>query len=135
MRSKFGLASAVSLLAALCVGCSGSTSWDEASSKVGETAEVCGPLVSYHHAPKETGDPTFLNLGADYDDPTRFTIVVWDSGTEVTDMLEGLSTDGLKTCATGEVSLYEEEVAQIELTSASDLSFPELDEVDGPDPY
>lgn len=134
MRLGVGRLFVASVLVAACAGCgSNTTQWDEASSKVGETTEVCGPIVSYHHAPDAEGDPTFLNIGGDYDDPSRFTIVFWNQGKRVVNLLDDISAEGRTACATGEVSLYED-VPQIELGSISDLNIPELEEVDGPDP-
>lgn len=133
MRLGFGRVAAAFVLVVASAGCaSDSTRWDEAFSKVGETAEVCGPIVSYHHAPDAKGDPTFVNIGGDFDDPSRFTIVFWNQGTSVVRLLDGVSAEGRTACASGEVSLYED-VPQIELSSLKDLSIPEL-EKDGPDP-
>lgn len=134
MRLGFGRVAVASVLVVACAGCaSKTTQWDEASSKVGETAEVCGPVVSYHHAPDAKGDPTFVNIGGNLDDPSRFTIVFWNQGTSVVRLLDDVSAEGRTACATGEVSLYKD-VPQIELSSLSDLSIPGLEEVDGPDP-
>lgn len=50
----------------------------------------------------------FLNIGRDYPDPARFTIVLWDVGG-----VESLPA-GTTLCATGPISMYNG-VAQIEL--------------------
>ena len=129
MRLKWASASALTVIAALCVGCSssGSTSWDEAKSVVGETTTVCGPLASARY--DASSRATFLNIGVDYPDPDRFTIVMWDLSPEDPAALDDPPI-GLETCGTGLVSLYRG-VVQIELSSTSGLSFPTLDD-DGP---
>ncbi len=83
---------------------SGGLPWDAAGNHVGTTQRVCGPLVTT----RSDGDDVFLNLGRDYPDPARFTIVLWDIG-----QVESLPA-GTTICATGTISLYNG-VAQIEL--------------------
>ena len=48
----------------------------EASKHVGETATVCGTVVSAHYAPRSRGQPTFLDLGHAYPNED-FTAVIW----------------------------------------------------------
>jgi hypothetical protein len=57
--------------------CSGAISWNAALSHIGETLTVEGPVVSAHYASDSNGKPTFLNVGKDYPDPGRFTVVIW----------------------------------------------------------
>jgi hypothetical protein len=48
----------------------------EAKDHVGETATVCGSVVSTHYAPGTKGQPTFLNLDKPY--PIHiFTVLIW----------------------------------------------------------
>lgn len=82
----------------------GGLSWDAAASHIGTEQRICGPLVST----RSDNDDVFLNLGRDYPDPARFTIVIWDVGG-----VEHLPT-GTELCATGTVSSYNG-VVQIEL--------------------
>ena len=112
------------------VGCSSgsTTTWDDAVSVVGESATVCGPLVSARY--DSSSRATFLNLGEDYPDPDRFTIVVWGSSPQGSALLDDPPV-GLETCGSGEVSLYQG-VAQIEMSSTSGLSFPGLEQDDRP---
>jgi len=53
--------------------------WDEAMAHVGETLTVCGPVMGTHFAQSSNGKPTFLNVGAAYPDPQRFTVLIWGS--------------------------------------------------------
>ncbi|MBK0421124.1 hypothetical protein JD292_03390 [Leucobacter sp. CSA2] len=82
----------------------GGLSWDVAAGFLGAEQRVCGPLVST----RTDNDDVFLNLGRDYPDPARFTIVLWDVGG-----VEPLPT-GTEVCATGTISSYNG-VMQIEL--------------------
>jgi hypothetical protein len=50
----------------------------EAKDHFGETATVCGNVVSTHYAARSKGSPTFLNLDEPY--PKQiFTILIWGS--------------------------------------------------------
>lgn len=85
----------------------GGVSWSEATNYVGMTQRVCGPLRNTG----SSGDDVFLNLGREYPDPERFTIVLWDIGA-----IEPLSP-GTTLCASGEITIYEG-VGQMQLRSA-----------------
>jgi len=89
---------------------SGGIAWRDAAHKVGTNQRICGPLVSI----RNSNDDVFLNLGYDYPDPGRFTIVIWDIGA-----LEPIPS-GTTVCTTGVISLFDG-VLQIELRSASDV--------------
>ena len=58
---------------------SDSISWDKAGDYVGKLVTVCGPVMGSHFAKSTNGQPTFLNLGKDYPDPTRFAVLIWGS--------------------------------------------------------
>lgn len=51
--------------------------WDDAKSYIGEFKKVCGPVVDSHYASSSNGQPTFINVGKEYPDPDRFTVVIW----------------------------------------------------------
>jgi hypothetical protein len=53
-------------------------SWDEAKSHTGEYVTVCGPVEGAHYAQESNGKPTFLNMGADYPDEERVSVLIWD---------------------------------------------------------
>ena len=84
----------------------GGIAWDEAANYAGTTQRVCGPLAGSG----TSDDDVFLNLGHDYPDPERFTIVIWDIGS-----VEPIAI-GATVCTSGEIVLYKG-VAQIELES------------------
>ena len=76
----------------------------EAKDHVGETAVVCGDVVTTRYAVSSKGRPTFLNLDRTYPDQI-FTIVIWGNnrakfGTPETDY------KGKHVCATGEITEY-----------------------------
>lgn len=83
-------------------------SWDESRNFVGESRRVCGPLAGSG----SDKDDFFLNLGRDYPDPDRFTIVLWDVG--------GVDMPAIGTtlCVRGDITKYNG-VTQIEVRSAS----------------
>jgi hypothetical protein len=80
--------------------------WDQAIEHVGTRQRVCGPLAGIG----TDSDDVFLNIGRDFPDPGRFTIVLWDVG--------GVEPvpPGTLLCATGVVTDFEG-VAQIQLRS------------------
>lgn len=51
--------------------------WNEAKYYIGEYMTVCGPVIDSHYASTSSGQPTFLNIGKDYPDLDRFTVVIW----------------------------------------------------------
>ena len=74
------------ILAALVVGVLWATqvqaqktlSTAEARDHIGETATVCGEVVSTHFAARSRGTPTFLNLDKPYPNQV-FTVLIWGS--------------------------------------------------------
>jgi DNA/RNA endonuclease YhcR with UshA esterase domain len=76
----------------------------EAKDHVGETATVCGNVVSTQYAASTKGQPTFLNLDKPYPNQV-FTLVIWGSnrskfGTAETDY------KGKRICVTGKITEY-----------------------------
>ncbi len=52
-------------------------SWNDAHRFVGQTKTVCGNVVRTTFAENTTGQPTYLDLGRAYPDPSRLSIVIW----------------------------------------------------------
>ena len=92
----------------------GGIAWSDAQRHVGTVQRVCGPLAGIG----SSTDDVFLNIGRDYPDPDRFTIVIWDIGG-----VEPVAA-GTTVCTTGQVTLYEG-VPQIQLRSTSDVELYE----------
>jgi hypothetical protein len=84
--------------------------WNEAGRYVGTRQRVCGPLSGIGRS----ADDVFLNIGRNYPDPQRFTIVLWDVG-DVRPIPAGATL-----CASGPITSYKG-VAQIELRSAGEV--------------
>jgi len=57
----------------------GAISWDKAKDYIGERTTVYGPVIGATYASSTKGQPTFLNVGENYPDPTRFTVLIWGS--------------------------------------------------------
>ena len=53
-------------------------SWQNALAHVGESVTIVGPVAGTAYARSSNGSPTFLNIGVDYPDNGRFTVVIWD---------------------------------------------------------
>jgi hypothetical protein len=64
-------------LTTLSLTCKGAVGWNRAASFVGRVATVSGRVAGTKYASSSNGSPTFLNVGVDYPDPNRFTIVIW----------------------------------------------------------
>lgn len=100
--------------------CSGSISWEEAESHVGEEATVEGPVVSTRYAYESEGAPTFLNIGRTFPDPERFTVVIWEDDRDNFDFSPESEYDGETLCVSGVVNSYEG-VPQIEVSVPDQL--------------
>ena len=72
-----GVGGAASAPLAASASCAGAISWDKASRYIGRTATVRGRVAGTRYASSSNGAPTFLNLGVDYPNPRRFTVVIW----------------------------------------------------------
>lgn len=91
------------VLCALMSGCgSNVVQWDEADDRVGDTVEVCGPIMSVRHITTAGRDVSFVNVGVDYPDPDRFTFVVFGRNLGDESDVEG----AVIACAEGEISWY-----------------------------
>jgi micrococcal nuclease len=77
----------------------------EAKDHIGETATVCGKVVSARFAKDSKGQPTFLNLDEPYPNHI-FTIVIWGSDKEkFGDILAKYSVKNV--CVTGKITSYQ----------------------------
>lgn len=54
-----------------------SISWEDAIDHIGEKAIVRGPLKSVVYRQDVNGSPTFINIGRDYPNKSRFQAIVW----------------------------------------------------------
>lgn len=79
---------------------SGAVDWRDAGQHIGTVTEVCGPLVSI--VDDESG--TFFNVGVDYPDPARFSVVVFDQYFDYSSLSE---SESYELCVTGELQNYQ----------------------------
>ncbi len=80
--------------------------WDEAAAHIGEETTVCGPVLDSHYAETSNGKPTFLNIGAKYPDPERFTVVIWESDRDKFPGDPAQIYLDLNICVTGKIEEY-----------------------------
>jgi len=52
-------------------------SWQDAGAYLNQGKCVCGAVVRTTYSPGTTGQPTYLDLGRAYPDPSRFSVVIW----------------------------------------------------------
>jgi hypothetical protein len=76
----------------------------EAKDHVGETATVCGNVVSTRYAASTKGQPTFLNLDKPYPNQI-FTVVIWGSNRSKFGKPE-VEYNQKRICVTGKISLF-----------------------------
>lgn len=95
-------------------------SWDQAINHVGEHATVCGLVVGTMYAKDSRGQPTFLNIGRDYPDPDRFTVLIWGENRGNFSPPPEDAYAGKTICATGLIETYRG-TAQIEARTPSGI--------------
>src|SRR6266849_9069303 len=76
----------------------------EAKEHFGETATVCGEVVSTRYADSTKGQPTFLNLDKPYPNQI-FTIVIWGSNRSKFGKPE-VEYNEKRICVTGKIAEY-----------------------------
>ena len=71
---------------------------------IGELKTVCGKVESAYYAPRETGQPTFLNLGGAYPNHL-FAVVIWGEHRQRFEQPE-VFYRGRRLCVTGVLETY-----------------------------
>jgi len=101
--------------------CPGAADWSEAHALVGEHVELVGEVMSARYVPDVSGEPTFLNIGVDYPDDDRLTVVIWgDDRTNFANNPEDVFA-GKRICVRGEVSSYNG-ISEVIVSDPSQLS-------------
>jgi DNA/RNA endonuclease YhcR with UshA esterase domain len=76
----------------------------EAKDHLGETATVCGSVVSTRYATSTKGQPTFLNLDKPYPNQI-FTVLIWGENRSKFGTPES-EYKGKRVCVTGQITEY-----------------------------
>ena len=76
----------------------------EAKEHFGETATVCGEVVSTRYADSTKGQPTFLNLDKPYPNQI-FTVVIWGNNRSKFGSPE-IDYKGKRVCVSGKITAY-----------------------------
>lgn len=100
--------------------CPDAISWRDARAHVGERVTVRGQVAGTLYAQDVDGQPTFLNLGRDYPDPERVTVVIWGKDRGRFPGPPESMYAGRTICATGTLELYEG-VAELELSASTQI--------------
>jgi DNA/RNA endonuclease YhcR with UshA esterase domain len=94
--------------------------WDEASAHIGESVTIEGPVAGVMYSEGSNGSPTFLNVGADYPDESRFTVVIWGADRGHFEPAPEDQFSGQTIRVTGTVVEYQG-MPQIEVATPSDI--------------
>ena len=100
--------------------CPEAMTWDQAIQNVGERATVQGPVVGTRYASGSNGQPTFLNVGRDFPNPDRFTVVIWGDTRDNFPFAPEVEYDNRTICVTGLIETFEG-VPQIIADTPSDI--------------
>ena len=97
--------------------------WDQAKDFVGEVKTVCGLVKSAFFAESSEGQPTFLNIGKDYPDPARFSVIIWGEDRQNFPQPPEQAYLNQKICVTGEIQEYDG-IAEIFAEDPSQITWP-----------
>jgi DNA/RNA endonuclease YhcR with UshA esterase domain len=78
----------------------------EAKEHFGETATVCGDVVSARYANTSKGEPTFLNLDRPYPNQV-FTVVIWGNNRSKFGAAPEETLKGKRICVSGRITAYD----------------------------
>jgi DNA/RNA endonuclease YhcR with UshA esterase domain len=85
---------------------SGAINWTEAGQHIGETVTVYGTVAGSTYASTSNGQPTFINIGVDYPDTSRVSVVIWGEDRGNFPKAPESMYLGKTICVTGEVYIY-----------------------------
>jgi hypothetical protein len=101
--------------------CPDALDWSDAHGVVGEDVELVGDVISASYRPDVSGEPTFLNIGVDYPDSDRLTVVIWGEDRETFANAPEEEFAGERVCVRGEVSDYKG-VTEVEVSHPSQIN-------------
>jgi DNA/RNA endonuclease YhcR with UshA esterase domain len=105
LLSLVGAASAGPAPATRAASCQNAVSWKTAHRFVGHQMTVKGLVVGTKFARSSNGSPTFLNIGLDYPNPARFTVVIWGNDRSSFGAPERRYS-GRTVCVSGRIEMY-----------------------------
>ena len=100
--------------------CPDAISWRDARAHVGEHVTVRGRVAGTLHAQDVDGQPTFLNLGSDYPDPERVTVVIWGRTAAAFPARRKACTPAGRSARPGRSKLYEG-VPELEVSASTQI--------------
>jgi len=95
-------------------------SWNDASRFIGQTKTVCGNVVRTTFAESTNGQPTYLDVGRAYPDPSRFSVVIWGNQRGNFPSPPETMYRGKTICVNGVINTYQG-VAQIEVRTPAQI--------------
>jgi hypothetical protein len=95
-------------------------SWNDAKNFIGQTKTVCGNVMRATFAESTNGQPTYLDLGRTYPDPSRFSVVIWGNQRANFPTPPETLYRGKTICINGAIRTYQG-VPQIEVRSPAQV--------------
>jgi len=80
--------------------------WYQAKRYVGHTKTVKGPVKGTKYASSSSGRPTFLNIGKNYPNRSRFIVVIWGKDRSAFPFRPEVFYRGKTVLATGRIRMY-----------------------------
>jgi hypothetical protein len=100
--------------------CARAVGWQSARRMIGRIATIKGRVVGTKYASSSFGSPTFLDVGARYPNPRRFSVVIWTENRALFGRPENRYR-GRSICVRGYVSSYGG-TPQIEASSPAQIA-------------
>lgn len=92
-------------------------SWKKAKNHIGEKITIRGTVKGVFQSTQSNGNPTFINIGKDYPEDGRVTVVIWE---ENISKFDAYSYSGEIIYVTGELYMYDGNV-QIEVSDPEQI--------------
>jgi PKD repeat protein len=103
--------------------CDNPREWREAKNFIGQPLAVSGPVREVTHRGDVTNQPTWINVGEAFPNKRRLSLVIWKRNlSKLEREVENCKGREKTVCAIGSVELYKEEIVQIELRNADQLT-------------
>lgn len=99
---------------------SSAISWQDAANYNGKEVTIQGPVAGTYYASSTSGKPTFLNIGVDYPNDSRFTVIIWGRNRQNFPSVPETLYRGCTIEVTGTVYIYEG-LPQIEIVSPDNI--------------